>query len=99
MTPILEKAEKDYAYGWYIPGGATNNTKVYDCWEWGKKPEKNWYLKRPGAARREGLDPKRYGAEDLEPAAEDIVSVASVPAALKPIPVGLLFPGQGSQYV
>ena len=103
---LLETAQKEQKYGWYIPVGPTNNMKQYGCWEWGDKaPPKAWFLSRPGAARMQGLDPKKYGAEDFPEADEEIIAGAA-PAALAPaapaqppIPVGLLFPGQGSQYV
>merc|ERR1719277_2071091 len=61
VVELLESAEKSTPYGFYVPAGPTNNAKVYDGWEWGKKPEKNWYFARPGAARAQGIDPKKYG--------------------------------------
>eukprot|EP00416_Gambierdiscus_australes_P037413 CAMPEP_0171100470 /NCGR_PEP_ID=MMETSP0766_2-20121228/52977_1 /TAXON_ID=439317 /ORGANISM="Gambierdiscus australes, Strain CAWD 149" /LENGTH=539 /DNA_ID=CAMNT_0011560309 /DNA_START=61 /DNA_END=1680 /DNA_ORIENTATION=+ len=99
---LLEQAEKDIPYGWYVPVGEKNNKKCYNCWEWGKPPPKGWYLNRPGAAKKQGLDPSKYGGElaDPEEEDEDLVSAALAAApAEKPLPIGLLFPGQGSQYV
>jgi len=112
IVEVLEQAEKDYAYGWYMPFGTQNNAKAYNCWEWGKKPAAGFFSSRPGAAESEGFDPMKYGTgplpdgdddEDfIEPGAAARPKVAAEPAgpkALPPIPVGLLFPGQGSQYV
>jgi len=99
---LLEKAEKDMPYGWYQATGTGNNSKCYGCWEYGKAPEKGWYMKRPGAAKDFGLDPAKYGGEvaDPEEADEDMINAALAAApAEKPLPIGLLFPGQGSQYV
>merc|ERR1719210_2220601 len=33
IEEILEQAEKDYKYGWYVPTGITNNAKQYNTWE------------------------------------------------------------------
>jgi [acyl-carrier-protein] S-malonyltransferase len=99
---LLEKAEKDTPYGWYQATGTGNNAKCYGCWEHGKKPAKGWYMQRPGAAKDQGLDPTKYGGAvaDPEEADEDLVAAALAAApAEKPLPIGLLFPGQGSQYV
>lgn len=99
---LLEAAEKKVPYGWYVPVGENNNAKCYGCWEFGKKPEKGWFLKRPGAATKQGLDAAKYGGELAEPEEEggDLVAAALAAApAEKPLPIGLLFPGQGSQYV
>mmetsp|Transcript_91248 Transcript_91248/g.261160 ORF Transcript_91248/g.261160 Transcript_91248/m.261160 type:complete len:531 (-) Transcript_91248:62-1654(-) len=101
-TEILEQAEKDVPYGFYVPAGQGNNAKCYNCWEWGKKPERGWYMSRPGAARKHGLDPNKFGAEDYEePDILDLGSLATPTLqspAVKPLPIGLLFPGHGSQY-
>jgi [acyl-carrier-protein] S-malonyltransferase len=101
---LLEGAEKAYPYGFYVPTGPSNNAKVYNCWEHGKKPAKDWFMGRPGAAKAQGLDPKKYGyAEEKEPEIdlEEIAApaLAGGAPAEKPLPIGLLFPGQGSQYV
>mmetsp|Transcript_21017 Transcript_21017/g.65608 ORF Transcript_21017/g.65608 Transcript_21017/m.65608 type:complete len:539 (-) Transcript_21017:129-1745(-) len=99
---LLEQAEKNTPYGWYVPAGTGNNAKCYGCWEHGKKPAKGWYLMRPGAAKKQGLDPAKYGGElaDPEEEAEDFIAAALAAAPTqKPLPIGLLFPGQGSQYV
>jgi len=99
---VLESGEKATPYGWYVPVGLTNNAKVYNTFEWGKKPPKGWYMSRPGAARKQGLDPKKYGAMDFEDLDPDLAVVAEAqppPPTVKPLPIGLLFPGQGSQYV
>merc|ERR1711933_359637 len=64
-----------------------------------------FFSKRPGAAEMSGFDPKKYGTGPLpeaEEAEEEEVVIAGRPAlgAGEPsLPVGLLFPGQGSQYV
>mmetsp|Transcript_21184 Transcript_21184/g.59912 ORF Transcript_21184/g.59912 Transcript_21184/m.59912 type:complete len:539 (-) Transcript_21184:85-1701(-) len=99
---LLEQGEKSYPYGYYQAFGKGNNSKCYDCWEHGKKPAKGWYMMRPGAAQQQGLDPKKYGGELAEPEDEgaDLITAAlSAGPAIKPLPIGLLFPGQGSQYV
>jgi len=99
---LLEQAEKSYPYGFYVPQGPDNNAKCYGCWEWNKKPAKGWYLQRPGAATKQGLDPAKYGGDLPEPKEEgdDLIAAALAAApAEKPLPIGLLFPGQGSQYV
>jgi len=108
IVSILEDAEKAYPYGWYVPEGPTNNAKVYGMWEWGTKPEKGWHSGRPGVAQRNGFDPRKYGGEELKPPKifedegdEPDTKVASVPRVKEDpkLPIGLLFPGQGSQYV
>jgi len=98
---LLEQAEKDHSYGWYVPVGENNNKKCYGCWEFGKAPPKGWYYKRPGAAKKQGLDPAKYGGEiaDPEEEADDFTATLAAAPAQKPLPIGLLFPGQGSQYV
>eukprot|EP00411_Alexandrium_monilatum_P022757 CAMPEP_0175201128 /NCGR_PEP_ID=MMETSP0093-20121207/9884_1 /TAXON_ID=311494 /ORGANISM="Alexandrium monilatum, Strain CCMP3105" /LENGTH=538 /DNA_ID=CAMNT_0016494145 /DNA_START=55 /DNA_END=1671 /DNA_ORIENTATION=- len=99
---LLEKGEKDYPYGYYQAFGKGNNSKSYGCWEFGKKPARGWYMTRPGAAAQQGLDPKKYGGELAEPEdeGEDLITAAlSAAPAQRPLPIGLLFPGQGSQYV
>jgi len=102
---ILEQAEKDTPYGYYTPFGPTNNSKHYKCFEFGKKPAKGFFSSRPGAAELQGFDPMKYGTGPLpeEEEEEEEIVIAAPKAALTPmeppIPVGLLFPGQGSQYV
>jgi len=97
---LLAQAEKDTPYGFYVPEGPTNNMKSYGNFQWETKPAKGWYMSRPGAARRNGLDPSKYGDVELEEEEEEIdmptmtVQLPSEP----PLPLGLLFPGQGSQY-
>jgi len=98
IVDVLEKAEKTTPYGFYVPEGPTNNQKTYGGWEWEAKPAKGWASARPGVAERMGFDPAKYGrtlpsAEDVE---EDLVS--GIPKQ-PPLPIGLLFPGQGSQSV
>eukprot|EP00490_Sorites_sp_Unknown_P000679 CAMPEP_0114653264 /NCGR_PEP_ID=MMETSP0191-20121206/9635_1 /TAXON_ID=126664 /ORGANISM="Sorites sp." /LENGTH=546 /DNA_ID=CAMNT_0001868235 /DNA_START=47 /DNA_END=1688 /DNA_ORIENTATION=+ len=61
IVEILEHAEKEMPYGWYVPSGQGNNAKVYNCWEWGKKPAKGYFSSRPGAAEANGFDPMKYG--------------------------------------
>eukprot|EP00434_Breviolum_minutum_P007940 symbB.v1.2.007003.t1/scaffold419.1/size210307/9 len=61
IVEILEHAEKEMPYGWYVPSGEGNNAKVYNCWEWGKKPAKGYFSSRPGAAEANGFDPMKYG--------------------------------------
>jgi len=128
ITEILEQAEKDHPYGWYVPTGTGNNAKGYNCWEFGTKPAKGFFSGRPGAAEANGFDPMKYGTgplksdydeEEIVPRPSRAVQKAApkaapkpakeaaaikdatpaVPAGPPPIPVGLLFPGQGSQYV
>mmetsp|Transcript_1345 Transcript_1345/g.1533 ORF Transcript_1345/g.1533 Transcript_1345/m.1533 type:complete len:534 (-) Transcript_1345:26-1627(-) len=102
---ILEQAEKDTPYGYYTPFGPTNNSKHYKCFEFGKKPAKGFFSSRPGAAELQGFDPMKYGTGPLpeEEEEEEEIVIAAPKAAMTPmeppIPVGLLFPGQGSQYV
>lgn len=103
VVEILEDAEKNTPYGFYIPEGKRNNEKCYNCWEWNGKPLRGWHSGRPGVAERQGFDPSRYGrtlywdAEDDDDILADIiVPDRDVQAHL---PVALLFPGQGSQYV
>lgn len=116
IVEILEEAEKEHPYGWYIPEGPGNNAKCYNMWEHGSKPAKGWYSSRPGVAERNGFDEKKYPTpaarkkqaprekkkvEKVEPV-EDAKPAKPVEPALPPIvtvPIGLLFPGQGSQYV
>lgn len=114
VVAILKKAEKDYAYGYYLPFGKTNNAKVYSSFQWGQKPAKGFFSSRPGAAELSGFDPMKYGTGPLpdgdeeedfvEPGAlaDRVVKPKPLPAPAAgppPLPVGLLFPGQGSQYV
>jgi len=101
---LLEQAEKKVPYGYYVPAGKNANAKVYGSFAWGKKPEKGWFFKRPGAHKYSGLDPKKYGGGVLADPEDDDMDFGSVamsaPApSAKPLPIGLLFPGQGSQYV
>merc|ERR1712190_267231 len=101
---LLEQAEKKYPYGYYVPAGKNANAKVYTTFAWGKKPEKGWFFKRPGAHKYSGLDPKKYGGGELADPDDDDMdfgsAALSAPApSAKPLPIGLLFPGQGSQYV
>jgi [acyl-carrier-protein] S-malonyltransferase len=108
IVDILKDAEKNSPYGWYVPEGPTNNEKMYGGWEHKTKPEKGWYSSRPGVAQRNGYDPRKYGGaaprapkifEDLPD--EDVAAKpkAAISAGPPPLPIGLLFPGQGSQYV
>lgn len=124
ICEVLEQAEKDSLFGWYVPSGKGNNTKEYNCWEFGAKPEKGFFSSRPGAAEANGFDPMKYGTGPLrteydedeivpkaavhrnapkaapkESAREAIKDVPKEPVGPPPVPVGLLFPGQGSQYV
>lgn len=103
---ILEQAEKETPFGWYTPFGGDNNAKQYKCWEWGRKPAKGFFSSRPGAAELAGFDPMKYGTgplltQDEEVELEGVAVAPKILPALQepPIPVGLLFPGQGSQYV
>merc|ERR1712110_1202193 len=59
-------------------------------------------MKRPGAARSQGLDPAQYGVAELEIEDDDDDEISNMLMAgpvTKPLPIGLLFPGQGSQYI
>ena len=108
---VLAKAEKEVPYGCYAPAGKDANAKVYNGFEWGQKPELGWYFRRPGAAKAQGLDPAKFGimedsggafASPIAPQAkarvQNTTSSSSTPAK-PPLPVAMLFPGQGSQYV
>jgi [acyl-carrier-protein] S-malonyltransferase len=110
IVEILEDAKKDYKYGWYVPAGTKNNAKVYGCWEHGTVPKKGWSSGRPGMAEMCGFDPMKYGTGPLkmDDGDDDILGDAPVAVAGAPkaavvaadtVPVCLLFPGQGSQYV
>merc|ERR1719237_508474 len=101
---LLEQAEKKTPYGYYVPAGKNANTKVYSSFAWNKKPEKGWFFKRPGASRYNGIDAKKYGGGVLADPDDDDMdygsAALSAPAPrMKPLPIGILFPGQGSQYV
>mmetsp|Transcript_97752 Transcript_97752/g.226662 ORF Transcript_97752/g.226662 Transcript_97752/m.226662 type:complete len:533 (-) Transcript_97752:110-1708(-) len=101
---VLEQAEKETPYGWYVTSGLTNNAKVYGCWTFGKKPAKGFFSSRPGAAEICGFDPMKYGTGPLPEAEEEeepelVVAKSAVLPTEPPVPCGLLFPGQGSQYV
>jgi [acyl-carrier-protein] S-malonyltransferase len=82
---------------------------MYGGWEWKTKPEKGWHSSRPGVAQRNGFNATKYGGQGPKPPRifEDRVddgpapsrAIASVPAGPPPLPIALLFPGQGSQYV
>jgi len=106
---ILEGAEKSTPYGFYAPAGKSNNAKIYGGFQWGKKPPKGTLSSRPGMAELCGFDPMKYGTgprpmgddDDEEEIAIQAPSAAPAAIASGPakIPVGLLFPGQGSQYV
>eukprot|EP00931_Biecheleriopsis_adriatica_P051004 TRINITY_DN2954_c0_g1_i1.p1 TRINITY_DN2954_c0_g1~~TRINITY_DN2954_c0_g1_i1.p1 ORF type:complete len:548 (+),score=162.08 TRINITY_DN2954_c0_g1_i1:94-1737(+) len=119
ILEVLEQAERDTPYGWYVPSGPGNNAKVYNCWEWGKKPPKGFFSSRPGAAEANGFDPMKWGTgplkddddeeevafvpRQLAPPAPAVEAPKALPAVKEasapPLPVGLLFPGQGSQCV
>jgi [acyl-carrier-protein] S-malonyltransferase len=107
IVDILADAERNSSYGWYVPEGPTNNEKMYGMWEHKQKPEKGWYSGRPGAAQRGGFDPQKYGGPAPRPPKifEDMPETAPAKpkAAIQAGPprtkAGLLFPGQGSQYV
>ncbi|CAJ1341755.1 unnamed protein product [Effrenium voratum] len=115
IVEILESSEKATPYGWYVPSGEGNNAKVYNCWEWGKKPAKGYFSARPGAAEANGFDPMKYGTgpikddDDQDEVVQKLDAPRPAPAATKALPpststvstlpVALLFPGQGSQCV
>lgn len=105
IVGILKKAESSQPYGWYVPEGPTNGQKIYGGWEHGKAPQKGWYSSRPGVAQRNGFDPTKYGGEPPKPPKifDQEMPVAkpkvAAPKREPPLPVALLFPGQGSQYV
>lgn len=113
VVEILQQAEKDYPFGWYVPFGKTNNAKAYVHWTLASKPLKGFFSSRPGAAELAGFDPMKYGTGPLpdDDAEEDFVEPGAIEGLTKPrtfaalktgpttVNVGLLFPGQGSQYV
>jgi hypothetical protein len=93
VAKLLEQAEKDTPPGWYAPEGIGNNRKLYSA----PDPNKVW---EPAAAKSEAAK----APEPAKPAAKP--AAAATPAAKPsvsfsepPLPVALLFPGQGSQYV
>jgi [acyl-carrier-protein] S-malonyltransferase len=105
IVDILQLAEKETPYGWYVPEGPTNNEKMYNGWEWGKNtPGKGWHSSRPGVAQRNGFDASKYGDptpkppkifDDFEPTSKPAAAGSSGTT----LPIGLLFPGTGSQYL
>jgi len=113
VAEVLEQAAEQSPHGWYLPAGPGNNAKVYGTWGYGKKPAKGSVSSRPGVAEICGFDAGKYGTgalnqevslddDILDDAGLVSVSVARGPGragAVKTVPVGLLFPGQGSQYV
>lgn len=112
IVAILDKAERNTEYGYYLPEGPGNNMKIYGAKPHGTKPPKGWYSDRPGVAERGGWKKKEYsGPPAAPPGASGIPgqypkrgggAKAPEPALTsgpKPLPIGLLFPGQGSQYV
>jgi len=101
IVDVLTEAEKNTPYGWYVPEGPTNNEKMYNCWEWKSKPDKGWHSSRPGVAQRSGFDPCKYGGPPpAKPKIfEDSPNKQKVSSGPPPLPIALLFPGQGSQYV
>eukprot|EP00406_Dinophysis_acuminata_P036766 CAMPEP_0179379524 /NCGR_PEP_ID=MMETSP0797-20121207/89882_1 /TAXON_ID=47934 /ORGANISM="Dinophysis acuminata, Strain DAEP01" /LENGTH=497 /DNA_ID=CAMNT_0021095603 /DNA_START=144 /DNA_END=1637 /DNA_ORIENTATION=+ len=99
---LLESGMKAYKYGSYVPVGPGNNAKQYGCFEPGTSPDKaESFIWRPGAAALQGLRPEDYGgALPVEDDDEDLgATTAAATAALKPLPIAMLFPGQGSQYI
>jgi len=94
IVEILEHAEKEMPYGWYVPSGEGNNAKVYNCWEWGKKPAKGYFSSRPGAAEANGFDPMKYGTgpvkddDDEEEVVQklDAPKISAAPAKALPAP-------------
>jgi len=109
IVDILKAAEKTSPFGWYVPEGPTNNEKMYGCWEWKSKPDKGWHSNRPGVAQRNGFDPVKYGGpaprapkifeEEAGGAVAKVKAKPAAPSGPQALPIGLLFPGQGSQYV
>jgi len=110
IAEILEQAQKDTPYGYYLPAGKTNNAKIYAVnakpWK-GINDKKGWYSSRPGAAELAGFDCNKYGTGKLPDGVEEDMfeetggsnkTMAALTAS-PTIPVGILFPGQGSQYV
>jgi len=98
----LSEAEASVPYGYYVPAGVDANRKIYNGFEWGRKPAVGWYFKRPGAARMQGLDPAKFGVDDLSTAiqAPQLKSKGgSLKESSRALPLALIFPGQGSQYV
>jgi len=107
IVDVLTKAMKNTPLGWYVLEGPTNNEKCYGCWEWGnQKPPKGWYLQRPGVKERMGLatekktrQPPTMAAAPAKAGGSQGIEVKKKAAGPPPLPIGLLFPGQGSQYV
>merc|ERR1719161_3458795 len=95
---VLEKAEQETPYGYYLPEGVNNNQKIYGCQPHGTKPNKGWYSARPGLAKRNGFAPKkdRPKPPGISPKAYEKTAKkekAPVPKAMPTLPIGLLFPG------
>merc|ERR1711904_463106 len=102
----LEKAEKETPYGYYLPEGIANNMKIYGCKPHGTKPPKGWYSSRPGVAEREGFArkeqkwaPAEFEKKSKGPSAGPAPAATPALTGEPPLPIGLMFPGQGSQYV
>lgn len=85
VADLLRKAEEATPPGQYQADGIGNNRKLYG-------PQK---VKAPKPAKA----PEPAAAPAAKPAAKAAAAPAPAPAGGKPLPVALLFPGQGSQYV
>jgi len=104
VAKILEEAEKNTPLGWYVPEGIANNKKLYS------EPDPNtiWQLtptraeieaKQAAAKAKPKAQPKPIEEAKPAAAAEAKPAEAAAPSTEPPLPVALLFPGQGSQYV
>jgi len=96
IVKLLQKAEKDSPLGWYKEDGICNNRKLYSepkTSPAGPTPAKAETVvaaaAKPAAAKPAAAEPAAVKPAAAEPAA----------AGGPPLPLALLFPGQGSQYV
>jgi len=96
VANLLEQAEKDTPPGWYVPEGIGNNRKLYSP----PDPNKVW---EPTAAKSEATKMPEMAKPAAQPSPKPAAAAkpAAAPSAPTepPLPVALLFPGQGSQYV
>merc|ERR1719387_593371 len=106
IVSILEKAERETPYGYYMPEGIENNAKVYGCKPHGTKPPKGWYSNRPGVAERNGFAKpkpkpgppkappkayeKSYKSGLKKPAEKAEKPAAPVAKAVSTLPIGLM---------
>lgn len=86
IVDLLKKAEQAYPPGWYEEDGICNNRKLYS------EPKAKPVAAEPSASDASAATPTATDASPVEVASKTEPKAA-------PLPVALLFPGQGSQYV